>query len=468
MIDVYNNLLFEKIKFNNSELDSRIINDLIKTYRPERERMIGLWERYKGEVPIKNKKVSSNYKKNNKLSNPYRQQIISQVVGYMFGIPIVYSIDESNYTEQASTNIKKSIDYFNKINNIADLDAVTGEYASVCGYGSRLLYIDINGILRAMNINPWETIFVYDPTIDKMVYAIIYYQVDYYDVRKKTYEKRWKVELYDDTNVSFYFEYEKNKFELDPDEPNNPVPHMFNNVPVVKFNNNTISKGDFEDVETLVDSYDYLVSRAADNLEEFSDAYLAIVGGVVTEEDIIKARSSGVWQIPDGVSIEWLIKNLPTEYDKEQAKRLKDNIYNLSSTLDLTDNVWSGNAESGIARKLRMQSLESRAIQKERKFVKALYDQYNLISNIWAKKNIKLNAHDMSFVFNRDLPVDISYYGQAGQMLTGLISHQTLLGLFPFIHDPNEELKRLEAEQQNSGQIVDLNTILEPSGSLNA
>jgi len=466
MIATYNNLLFEKIKFNNDELDSIIINDLIKTFEPDRNRMIGLWDRYKGQVPIKSRQMPDTYKKNNKLANDYRGTIVSQVVGYMYGIPIVYSFDHTPYNETQSNEIKTTIDNFNKLNSIADLDAVTGEYSSVCGYGSRLYYIDVNGLLRTMNLNPWETIFVFDPTIDKMMYAIIYYQIDYYDTQRKTYEKRWKVELYNSETVTFYFEYEKNKFELDPDEKENPKSHLFNDVPVVKFSNTNLEKGDFENVESLIDGYDIIVSDAQNELEEFRLAYLGIIGGMMEEEDVKRARQTGTFQLPEGMDIKFITKALPTEFVKEHSKLLKENIFSLSSTIDFDNDVFSGNAESGLSRRLKFQQLESKAIKKERKFVKALYDQYNLLTDIWGKKNIKLNPYDMIFVFVRDLPIDIMYYAQAGQMLSGQVSDETKLSLFPFINDPAEELKRIQKEKSENGSLIDLEEInMQPTGS---
>ena len=461
MIATYNNLLYEKISFNNAELDSKIINDLIKTFKPDRERMIGLWNRYKGQVPIKDRTMPDNYKKNNKIANDYRGTIISQVVGYMYGSPIVYAFDQAKYTDAQDIDIRKYIDNFNKLNNIPDLDAITGEMASVCGYGSRLLYIDLYGLLRIMNWKPWETIFVYDPTIDKMQYAIIYYLIDYYDTIKRVYEKRWKVELYDDRNVTFYFEYEKGKFELDPDEKINPKPHLFKDVPVIKFANNNLENGDFENVESLIDGLDIVISDAQNELEEFRLAYLGIIGGMMDEDDVIRARQTGTFQLPEGMDIKFITKTLQTDFVDKHVTRLKENIFSLSSTIDFDNDVFSGNAESGLSRRLKFQQLESKAIKKERKFEKALYDQYKLLTDIWAMKNVLLDPYDMIFTFNRDLPIDVMYYATAGNMLTGQVSEETKLKLFPFVDDAREEIIRMENEATQRGELIDLNRALD-------
>ena len=442
-----NDLLFEKIKFNNNELDSLIINDLIKESSEERERLFNLWERYRGEVPIKNKTMPDYYKKNNKLWNDFRYQIVQQGIGYFVGNPIGYVFDKTRYSMEQASTIEETIKIFNRINDIERLDGVTAEYSAVCGHGARLYYIDKNGILRTMNLDPWSVIWVQDPTIDRTVFAIVIYQVDYYDIQHKTYEKRWKCELYDDTTVTYYWEWKKSSFEIDPDESPNPAKHLFNHVPVIKFNNNTLNSSDIYPVESLIDAYDLLLSNAQDELDELRSCYLGITGGSITDDDLRKARASGVFQSPDGVTIAFITKNLPTTFYDSQTKKIRDNIFNLSSTLDWTDPVTQGNAESSLAKKIKFSSLENKVIQKERNFTKALYDQYVLLTDVWSIKKVPLNPWDMSFIFIRSIPQDIQYYATAGKTLEGQLSRESILALFPFVKDPAEEVRKLDGQK---------------------
>ena len=156
----YNELLFEQIQFNGGELDSMIINDLIKSFSGDRERMVGLYDRYKGETPIKKKQLPDYMKKNNKLAHDFRGNIIQQGVGSLVGTPISYTFDRTKYTDAQIIPIDTSIDGFNKTNNIELLDINTCSYMSICGQSGRLLFIDKNGVLRIMNIKPWEFLLV--------------------------------------------------------------------------------------------------------------------------------------------------------------------------------------------------------------------------------------------------------------------------------------------------------------------
>ena len=449
----------EKIQVANYDLDSKIINDLIRDSGPERARLQGLWNRYRGETPIKDRVLPDPYKTNSKLAHDFRGQIVSQICGYLWGNPIVYGIDDTKYNEKQGTEIKDAISRLNNANNVADLDMITGEYASVCGAAYRLLYIDKKGQIRLMNVVPWECLVFTDSTLDEVQLAIILYQTDYFSQITNKTEKRWKIELLTKTDVYTYYEYEKGIFQLDPLEKINPMPHMFNGVPVIKFDNNNLVKGDFENVEDLIDGYDVLVSDAQNELIDFRLAYLGIVGAQMDEKDVVRARQTGVFTLPEGIDIKWIVKDLPTAFFADQAKRLRDNIYTLSSTIDFNDQAWSGNSESGLARRLRMQSLESKAIKKERKFQKALEEEYELIAYVWSKKNLKLDPYDMVFVFVRDLPIDYSYYFAMAQMAQGTISEETILSLMPFIPDPSEEIRRKEKERVDRGKLIDLSLL---------
>lgn len=456
-------ILYSKIINENGSLTSKIIVDLIKDYDKERTALKGLWDRYKGDTPIKHRTMPDRYKINNKISHDFRGQIVRQKTGYLFGEPITYSFNHSNYNESQIEQIKSAIKSFNRLNNIEDLDNLTGEYATACGYGARLFYIDTTGLLRAMNIVPWEVIFVKDPTLDKVSFAIIYYQVDYVDIVSGKSEKRWKVEFYDNTKVTIYFEYEKNKFIEDPLELKNPFLHMFNSVPVIKYSNNALEMSDFEKVEPLIDSYDLLVSDAINELEEFRLAYLAVIGGQLQEEDVLRAKQNGTFNIPEGVDVKFITKTLQTDFVENQKKSIRENIYLLSNTVDLTDQAFSGNAESGISRKYRFAALEDRSIETERKFNKAFFEQYQLISFILGKKNIPLKYEDMEFIWKRNLPIDLLYYGQVVQMFTGQVSEKTKLGLLPFVVDVDSELKQMIAENQSFDRTILLEDINVPA-----
>src|SRR5699024_2635800 len=126
------------------------------------------------------------------------------------------------------------------------------------------------------------------------------------------------------------------------------------------------------------------------------------------------------------------------QFLENHKKTLNDNIYKFSQTVDMGDEKFSGGAESGESRKWKLLSLENKSITKERKFTRALQEQFKIISSSWKKKNIDIPYTDTS-----NIPIDMLYYADIIQKLKGLISDETLFANIPFISDPQLEIEKM-------------------------
>ena len=437
-----------------NEVTSRIIKDLIKDHKPTKERTQKLYTEYLADVEIKNRKFEDTKKINNKIPNDYRGDIVDGITGYMFGEPVSYEIDKKKYADAEYKKLSLALDSFKSRNDIEDLDSTTGETMSICGYSARLLYIDRDGKERVMEIKPWEVIFVMDPTIDEVQYAMVYYEIEVIEGDER--KKRTKVEWYDDKNVSYFISTDSGDFIADDTVAVNPQKHMFDYVPVVKFPNNNAEKGDFEKVGELIDAYDRVMSDIQNEVEEFRLAYLAFYGVEPTPQVIEAARKTGAFQFPEGTDGKFITKPLDdaVEFIKDHKKTLNDNIYKFSKAVDMRDEQFSGPAMSGESRKWKLVGLENRAKTKERKFTKGLRYQFKVLCSAWAKKEIKLNYEDIDYQFKRNLPIDLKYQAEATQGFKGNVSDKTRLSLLPFIPDPEEELKQM---QEEAGDFIDFN-----------
>lgn len=437
---------------------ARIIDQSIKDNKSERDRLIGLFNRYKGDVPINKRTIPDITKVNEKLANDFRGEVVEQITGFMFGKPISYVPDKNVYTSEFDMNrINEAIRRFNFKNNISDLDHLTGTMQAVCGKANRLLYIDKNGEVRAMNIKPWECIVWSDSTIDETCYALIYYEYQYFDgAISKT---RTKAEFYDMKNIYFYTTDDLGHFMPDIQDDGNYVkPHMFSEVPVIEFVNNDLRQGDFEKVESLIDSYDILLSDAQNEIESFRLAYLLFLGMVPTDEEIEAAKKTGAFATNDKeVKVQFLTKDINVELIEAQKKTIEKNIYKFSQTVDMSDEKFSGSGQSGESRKWKLVGLANRAINKERKFIKGLQEQYELICSVWNMANIPLRPENMKFIFTRNLPVDLNSEAETTMKLKGMISDRTRLGLLSFIEDPDQELDQME---QEAGEMLNLDNVI--------
>jgi SPP1 family phage portal protein len=450
----------ELIKRQSGQITSQIIKDLIADHRRLRDKTIELFHAYKGRVPIEHRSFEDPAKINNKLKNDYRGDIVDEKIGYIFGNPVKYSLPSDRYPD----NMVDELNGFMQRNYIRDLDAITGRFASICGYGARLCYIDTEGKESVMSINPWEVIFVYDQILDKLNYALIYYELECIDASGAT-KKKTRVEWYDKQNVTYYIQDDSGNYILDASEKVNPQPHLFEYVPVIRYMNNDMLQGDFEKAETLIDAYDRNLSDIQNELEEFRLAYLGFSGDTApTRETIQQARQTGAFFMPNGNKIEFITKQLDNAVQmiENHKKTLNENIYKFTKAVDMRDEQFSGSAMSGESRKWKLVSMENDAIIKEVKFSKANIEMYRIVCSSWNKRNVKVEYTDIAQQFTRNLPIDLGYLADVQMKFKGNISDETRLSLLPFITNVQEELDKMKAELADT-----LNPYLEPGNADN-
>jgi SPP1 family phage portal protein len=438
------------IESYNNEISNQIIVDLIEDHRSVREQMIKDYREYAGNVPIMERVFENPNKLNNKISNDYRGEIIDGITGYLFGEPIEWKIDDGDYSDMDNERIDRAIKLFKKRNNLEDMDSITGEFVSICGYGARLCWVDGEGLERVMNLNPWEVIFIEDNTINEVIYAMIYYTiVENIGLHKV---ERTVIEWYDKKNVTYFISNGQGVYEPDLSGLlGKSGPHLFDYVPVVRFNNNNLQTSDFDKVRNLIDAYDRLISDVQNEIEEFRLAYLLIFGADISPETIKLLRQTGALGLQEGEDAKFLTKQADATFIENHKRTLNDNIYKFAKAVDMTDENFSGQSQSGESRKWKLLGLEFRAITKERKFKTGLDQMMKVICSAWQKKQIPLKYEDIEFVFTRSLPVDMLYVGDVVQKLKGIVSDETLLSLVPFVTDISRELELISNEQYSTG-----------------
>jgi SPP1 family phage portal protein len=436
------------IQLSVSKVTSDIIQKILDWHKPHRDKMLGLYNRYKGEdLPIQKRVLPDTQKPNNKLENDYRGYIVDQVVGYLFGKPISYSIDKRKYEESKAKEYQDRLTRFNTLNTIEDLDAELGKIMSICGYAARLLYIDKNGEERAMNIFPWEAVFIMDGG-GEITNAIRYYTAK--DLDDNEYRK---VEWYDSQYVTFFIEkdgvYTPDLSEEKVDKYGRK-PHLFGYVPLIRFQNNDEEKGDFEKVETLIDAYDKIVSDSVNELEQFAHAYMKFKGVSVDKETINNAKQTGAFEIDnaDG-DVDFITKNINDTFVENNKKTLNENIHKFSASVDMSDEKFSGSAQTGESRKWKLLALENKAEKKARKFGKGLREQFKVLCSAWQKKNIDIDYLDIFWEFKRNVPIDLLYIADYASKMKGIHSDHTLLSQVPYIDDVEYELELMKQEQED-------------------
>ena len=419
---------------NEDQLTNGLINALIERYQvSEVPRLQKLHNYYIGAPNIKKRSMSDNSKPNNKIANPYAAYIVDTVQGYFLGQPIAYQCEDEDLMVRVQSIYDK--------NHEQAHNSKMGKQLSITGVAYELLYTDEESQVGIALLNPEEVFMVYDNSIlQKPIAAVRFYEVEDY----ANNESITQVEVYK-SDVIAYGHIDGEELVITEEKE-----HFFNAVPVVRYLNNDEAQADFEKVVDLIDAYDLAVSDTANNLEYFADAYLVLSGmGGTQPEDITEMKENRVMLLEDGGSAQWLVKGTSNVEVEEYKNRLKDDIHTLSNVPNMGDESF-GNAASGESLKYKLFGLENTVSIKERNFEQGIECRTKLITTILNKKGGNYNYTDITMSFTRNIPTNLTTVADIASKLMGVLSHETILTLFPFIDDAQLELDKIAGEKTDT------------------
>lgn len=443
-------LHFKKI-IDEKGITADLVADIINEHSKEQKRMLALYQRYKADldgpkiftresVEYEDFETGGNVRRlddkvNNRLNNAFDVDIVDTKVGYMFGHPISYNVDEGN------EKLKKEIETFLLRNNAEDADAEYGKMAAICGLSARLAYIDKEGNERVKNLNPWEVAFI-DEDIHEPAYSLRYYKQgdDLY------------AEFYDADRIYYFKAADGVTFQQKDDEL-----HMFEYNPLFGVANNAELKGDAEKVLALIDAYDRTLSDASNEIEQYRLAYLILKGMGADEDTLEKLKKAGVFELfGEHDDVKYLTKDINDQMIENHLDRLEDNILRFAKSVNFTDDSFAGQA-SGIAMKYKLMALENKCITMERKFVSSLRYQFKVLFSAWSKRKGfgKDDYLSVWFGFKRNLPIHLLDEAQSTAQLKGFISERTRLSLLPFVDSVDYEMKAMEEEALRFGEKME-------------
>ncbi|KAA6450962.1 phage portal protein [Bacillus swezeyi] len=432
-----------------NDINGELISEIIAEHKTEHDRMKKLYDRYQAEpegVPILQRKAIDyedfetgrikriDHKVNNKLNNSFDSDIADTKVGYLFGHPIAYEVDDKK------SSLKQLIEDFSLRNHVPDEDSEWGKMATICGYGARLAYVDKEGKERIKNIDPWEVVFLTDGNIHEPEYALRYYE---------TYNGQQKAEFYDEKYIHYYSTKDSSAFTLVEKKP-----HMFKGCPLFGLANNKELKGDAEKVLSLIDAYDRTLSDASNEIEQYRLAYLVLKGLGADDETLEKLKETGILELLEkDDDVRYLTKDINDAIIENHLNRLEGNILRFAKSVNFTDESFGGNV-SGVAMKYKLMALENKSITMERKMTAALRYQFKILFSAWGTKG-KVSEDDylkVWFGFKRNLPANILEEAQITGSLKGQVSEETRLSLLSFVDDVQYELDKMQEEQDEYTQ----------------
>lgn len=450
-------------KFENITKDELL--KFIENNKCFRQKYLNDLDYYVGKNVTINKK--NNTDKNNpdsRISIPYARTMSQIVKGYMYkpGL-ITYQSKNEKYIEQLQ-------EIFNE-NNEELKTSELGENQSKYGLGVELLYTDEMKnqegqekiIPRFTPIKPEECIFIFNMEIEpKLIGTIRYYIVE----EDKELDKRiWRVEIYYLDRVEIYKMIEKISQKETP-ILQETFPNNLGEIPFILYLNNQEYHADYQPVQTLVDSYDLLMSDAINETNRFANAYMILKNYIFanSEDENEKRRklenikSKRLIELIDNGEVSFLTKEIPSEFIDMLKNTLREDIEYHSHIPDFRSKNFE--AKSGIAMMWALFDFENLAGDKQALFEQGLQRRIELINKFL---NIKAVETDKVHInFERNTPIDNTVIINEIVQLkaSGIVADQILierLQKLGIIDDVDQAMQLLDEQKEKNMEMMPMN-----------
>ena len=405
---------------------------------------------------MRNKRRREKHLADNRAAHDFASYITDFINGYCFGHAIQVQSDKE--MTQSKLNELHSLNDVDSHNRSLGLDL------SIFGRTYEYIIRNQEDEVRFYKSDPRNTFVIYDTSVEKnSLMAIRYWKVATEDSVELTEVESniYYVDVITDQATYFYEANSVTNLELS--ERKSPEAHSFGRVTITEFSNNEKRRGDFEKVIPLIDLYDEAQSDTANYMSDLNDAMLLIKGNVDLNEEVATLqKEANVFHLapPEYATVDDKVTegNVDAQYIYKQydvsgveayKTRIAKDIHTLTNTPDMTDENFGGQ-QSGEAMKYKLFGLEQRTAIKEGLFRKGLVRRYKLVGEIMGvnREIDKDNLKDLVFTFTRNLPKSITEEMQMYMSAGGEISQQTLMSLVSFIDNPQDEVKRIQSEEE--------------------
>ena len=444
-----------------------MLHDLIDKHKSrEGGRQQQLYQRYAQDeagVPVLSKKFANYEKVHMRIPNDFYGDIVDLKTGYM-GNAIVVEIDPGAMGDNEHQMQVDFLDDFATLESTTDQNSELVKMAAAAGKAFRLLYSN-DGVAHIMNTDPWECEVFYDASLVTPQAAMRYWQVEEPGVGKPEREMRYRVEWYDETNITYYRETRDGIFVKDMSMPetgdfarSGQQPHFFSGVPLIEFPNNREGLAEPQKAINLIDAYDDVISDATSEVEQLRMAYMWMRGlGMSLDEELENQMTqTGILPMPTDGAAGFIGKDLngAAPFIQYVLSEIRRNIYSFSKSMDLSED--RGGDMRVIGWQINMLRMEMSAQVTERKFRKSYFRQYRLLTDFWRLNGSpNINSLDLRFTFTRKFPKDIDMEIETLVKASTVLPLETAYGLMSFIDKPDEMAEKFREERPELQNILD-------------
>ncbi|MCD7918147.1 MAG: phage portal protein [Clostridiales bacterium] len=426
---------------NLEDIDPQVLRYLVRKAEAAAGRYRRLQDYYLGRHPSLQGKRNPDEVR---VAVNYAKYVVDTALGYYLGEAVKYDPNARANGNGQAVDLSP-VERACHVQHIAEIDQEIGRGMGIWGECLELCYAsaDRDPLPRSAKIDPANGILVCDASVEhNKLFAILW------DRRETTAgERYYSIMLLTDRTVKTYrsTSVEMTAFR----QVGETRYHWFGAVPVIAYENNTDRQGDFEQVLSLIDAYDDLMSSRLTDKRKFVDALLVFFGMTLREGDEGRLAKE---KFLDGAPLDARAEYIQKTFDEESVQVLADalvrDIHKMTMTVDMSDQQFAGNS-SGQALKLKLLTMNLLVKNKMRRMERGLKERLALYSHyLTIKGEMKpVDVDDVDVVFTLNTPINEAEIVTMVTSLQGIVDDQTLLSQLWFIRDPAEALRNIQAQR---------------------
>lgn len=371
--------------------------------------------------------------------------IVDTYNGFFTGIPVKITLDDDDKANQVLQDWHQANSFQDKLSELSKQTDIYGRSFAFC-------YQDEDSQTKIAYAAPTTALMIYDDTVAQRPLAFVrYWQTQANGLQAEVYMAGVNYLLSD------------GKFSDLEGQPTFPV------VPAVEFFANEERQGVLDNIRTLANSLDKVLSQKANQVEYFDNAYMKILGVDLDANGDglpdIDISGNQIIYSSDATSaegdIDFITKPDGDTMQEHMIDRLVNMIHQIAMVPNLNDEAFSGNS-SGVALQYKLLSMRNMAANKERKFTQSLRQLYKVVLSTKSMQISPDAWKDLHFNFVRNLPANLADEAQTASTLSGIVSKQTQLKTLSIVDDPAQELEQIQKEQDDQAQAALRNSVSGP------
>ena len=409
-----------------------VLTKFMEKHKLEVARYEYLKNMYRGIMSIDDEPTKDPWKPDNRLTVNFTKYIVDTFTGYFNGIPVKKS--------HSDKEILSKLQEFDNLNDMEDEESELAKMACIYGRAFELLYQDEETRTNVTYNTPENMFMVYDDTIkQEPLFAVRYGYDDDYKLYGEVYTKETTYAL--NGTMGFYNMTEQ-------------APNPFDDLPVVEFYFNEERMSIFESVISLVNAFNKAISEKANDVDYFSDQYLAFLGAAVEEEDLKNIRSNrvinyyGEGSEAKNVDVKFLEKPDSDSETENLLDRLTKLIFQTTMVANISDESFG--SSSGVSLAYKLQAMSNLALSFQRKFQSSLNSRYKLFCELSTNVSNREAWKDIEYTFTRNEPKDIKEQAETASILAGITSQETALSVISVIPDVQAEMEKIKKEEAST------------------